>query len=420
MSIIESLKTCAKRIESEDINLKELLTLKSKINVTDKDMIDGVDRLIYNHSIPKGKIRDLLKSVSRPTLNKFLDKLEKENKICEPILQGKTKLYNRFDLKIIMEEFGVPCYRDHYTPCVISVINHKGGVGKSTTSKTLATGAALDLKLNAKVCLIDLDPQGSCGLYGNAVNNNDIYLTTIDMALKDHLENSRFNDYVTKYCLSDEEVVLGAALTTHLPNLDVYTAYPDDEIFTDVFGLLDDKEKANLICKLKDFILPILKTKYDIIIIDTAPQDSAITWSALEATDYLLMPITPHYLDFVSTKNFLNFITDRLKNNLPSKGENIKYFKAFRVNFDPNSSQSSTISDMVIRAFVEYTASNSLRHSELFLAADNLNRSVFDIKKTEAKNHDYASIQSYENAINSSQAVYEEFISDVKKISVRG
>jgi hypothetical protein len=164
---------------------------------------------------------------------------------------------------------GYPRYRDYYQSRTIIVQNHKGGTGKSTTSVALAVAAALDLQLNARVLVIEWDPQGSIGSgMIQSVSEDDVFLTAIDAILGVYEEGSEYKKYLDMG-YSEAEIIENMPFSTHLPNLDVITAFPTDARFKDKYWQCSKEERTQLLLRFKEVIMPVLKAKYDLIIFDT-------------------------------------------------------------------------------------------------------------------------------------------------------
>lgn len=416
MNILRKFDQCIDRMDDEELSLQEYINSNSVKSVTDKEVKSGVDRLIYNHAVNKTQVVKFC-GTSMPTFNIIEKQLLAEGRVNEPFLQGQANMYNRFDLAVFMEEFKVPTYRQRYEPAVIGVINHKGGIGKSTTVRTLAMALALDTILNAQVVILDLDPQGSAGLQGQPKPEDSVFLTISDICLRNVQKDSPFYRYVEEFGLSEVDVVLSAAVPTHLPNLQLYSAFPDDEQFTDYYHTLNDEDKIGLLRQLADYVVPILKQKYDIILLDTPPQDSPITWSAMLATDFMLTPIAPKALDYLSTRNFVRFTRDRIEQI--GADQNIKEWKLVPVMVDYTDRTHELNLDRIRRLYTDRLTSNVIELSELFYAADHLQRSIYDIQKAECKERKYTSINQYELAITSSNAVYRELRGLIQNIATK-
>ena len=172
---------------------------------------------------------------------------------------------------------------------VISVINQKGGVGKTTTVVNLATALA---ELGKKILVIDLDPQGNAttglGLSNNETEKN-IYKIIIGQ-----------ND--PKYCIQTSCVknLDIIASNVNLSGLEVETANDPKRAF-----LLKEMLEKN-----KD-----LFSKYENIFIDCPPSLSLLTVMSLVVADELLVPLQTEFFALEGISQLVKTI-ERIKISL--------------------------------------------------------------------------------------------------------
>lgn len=170
---------------------------------------------------------------------------------------------------------------------VISIINHKGGVGKTVTTANL--GAALTIR-GYKTLLIDLDGQAN--------------LTDI-LGLSIELENTIY-EAMRGQC--------GLPIETTPDGLKIVPSCLDmSAIDTD---LMPKYAREFVLSKLID---PIRKD-YDYILIDCPPSLSLSTINAMTASDSILIPVEAEYLAMRGMGKLTNVLED-VKNNL---NKNIK------------------------------------------------------------------------------------------------
>ena len=172
---------------------------------------------------------------------------------------------------------------------IISLLNHKGGVGKTTS--TINIGAGL-VELGKRVLLIDLDPQANLTLSLGVPRQK----YTIYEALRGEAELHPFNIK---------------------PNLDVVTSTLD----------LSGAEMELVNEAGREFIMRELFVgvagNYDYILIDCPPSLGLLTLNALTSSRYVMIPLQTEFLalqGLAKIKQVIDKVKMRLNRNLDIGG----------------------------------------------------------------------------------------------------
>ena len=168
---------------------------------------------------------------------------------------------------------------------IISLVNQKGGVGKTTTSINLA--AALG-KEGKKTLLIDLDPQGNASI-GLGYNNGDFKYDVYDM--------------ITGSCTAEKAIIKTKYKNLSIIPSTLNLAGIDVEF---VKKMLEDPEfRQNE--QLKKALLNV-QNNYDYIIIDCQPSLGLSTMNGLVASNSVIIPVQCEFFALEGISQLLNTI----------------------------------------------------------------------------------------------------------------
>lgn len=223
-------------------------------------------------------------------VNEFTVLPRKEDKEIEPLtieevekilrVAKETDLYTL----ILLEIFIGMRKGDEKMARIISIVNQKGGTGKSACTANLAVGLA---QKNMKVLIVDADPQSdvSAGFgYRDCDDSNETLTALMDAVMKDEDIPS---DYYIRHQAEGIDIIcsnIGLAGT----EVQLVNAMSREYV-------------------LKQILYGI-KDQYDAVIIDCMPSLGMITINALAASDEVLIPVEASYLPIKGLQQLLKTI----------------------------------------------------------------------------------------------------------------
>lgn len=235
---------------------------------------------------------------------------------------------------------------------VISLINQKGGVGKTTSAIALASY----LSKSNKVLLIDMDFQG------NATTNCNID----EMALQYTVKNLLLDDSLpAKQCIVKTEKgfdLIGSNLEVADTEINLYSKFSREFILREKLDGLD----------------------YDYVIIDCSPNLSMMTINALMATDLALVPLEPHIFAIKGISALMNTL-----NLVKRANKNLRH-KFFITKFDARLSAFKELEAELRQSLKSDILNTVIRIDNQVRNSQNEFKTIFEMKNSKC-------IEDYQN-----------------------
>lgn len=237
---------------------------------------------------------------------------------------------------------------------IISLLNHKGGVGKTTSAINIGAGL---VELGKKVLLVDLDPQSNLTL-SLGVSRPP---TTVYEAMRGE---------------GDLQPVEAKAGLDVIPStLDLSGAEVE---------LMNEAGREFI---LKELFLPLVED-YDFIIIDCPPSLGLLTLNALTSSDYIIIPLQTEFLamqGLAKIKQVIQKVKIRLNRELQVLGVVATMYDARKV-------LNRDVIETIHKYFGKLVFEAKIRDTVALAEAPSRSQDIFAYNKNSAGAEDYLSL----------------------------
>jgi len=288
----------------------------------------------------------------------------------------------------------VPHRREGDALQVISVVNFKGGSGKTTTAAHLAQYLALT---GHRVLAIDLDPQASLtalhGIQPELDKNPSLY------------EALRYDE--------DRVSITEVIRPTNFPGLDIVPAnleLQEYEYETPLAASDKSRPDGRFFFNRISSALKEVDERYDVVVIDCPPQLGYLTLTSLTASTSVLITIHPQMLDVLSMSQFLLMLGGILS-SIKDAGASVrlKWFRYLVTRYEPMDGPQSEMVGFLQALFNKNMLRNQMLKSTAIADAGITKQTVYEIERSQVNR------QTYDRALESLNAVNGEVVSLVHK-----
>ncbi len=324
----------------------------------------------------------------------YLRKLHLDGKGPSPeIRTGGRRYYSPDDIQALREYLEVgaktpgtylPGRRDGDHLQVITVINFKGGSGKTTTAAHLAQKMALD---GYRVLGIDLDPQASLSaLHGFQPEFDLLDGGTLYDAIR-YEDPLPLRDVIQKTYFTNLDLIPG--------NLDLM------EFEHDTPRALAQRDGNLFFTRVGDALMGVEK-EYDVVVMDCPPQLGFLTMSALSAATSVLVTVHPQMLDVMSMCQFL-LMTSNLLGVVAEAGGDMSYdwMRYVITRYEPGDGPQNQMVSFMRSMFGENVLNHPVLKSTAISDAGLTKQTLYEVEKSQFTRTTYERAMESLNAVNS-------------------
>lgn len=401
-------------------NLKEIeSTLDVLARFSNKDETDIIDNLgnMLTPSYTKTDIASMLSTTEDRVQGKMDELADNEGeffardnrKWCQATREQTLKILSAFNIKTIAEIRAEN--EEGYEPQVILVNKAKGGVAKTTTAIHLAVQAALDVRKNRRVVILDGDIQGSLRHYLAASHLDEDDFHSVYSLIKENIHLSREERLSPEKQKEFKEYLMSNIVCESL----VDNLWFIPSVITDIeLGVMIAKELADSSAGIdsalsiyNDIIFEPLKGLFDLIIVDSGPSPDALVFNLMYAANHLIIPTTGRTQDFRAYEQYQRLLKILLEVLMPDSFKGFYSINALIVKHQNKPEFEDVVNKVVAagRCFSTRISENK-KYEEAAVAK--LPLQIFKTSRTKAFKEALASLTSFYSEVNAIISVHEQ------------